>query len=278
MKRAQLIAMIRYELKMQWRRRELPMFMVTLVLGLLLTALGVQSLSLEMMTDLDITLDASRMQSTVSVMYGWTVVLLLLILAVPLIVAETIPKDRQVGVRELLDSLPLSLAVYLTGKLLSVWTGMLVGLTGVAVLYGLEGWLIHGPYELGMYLVLWMVGIAPLALFTSGMSTLLPAGQPSRRRAIVVGVAFAAYCVAMMATTSGTIEDVVSLARPSVFFILHGLAGFTPQDVFSLGVLADIGLISYPSTQIPLTIGMGALQVALVWLIVWAWTKWKESV
>jgi len=283
MKRAQLIAMIRYELNMQWRRREIPMFMLTLVLGLLLTALGVQALGREMAAELELagvafSPDVARMRATVSMMYGWPTVILLLIVAVPPIVAETIPKDRQCGVRELVDSLPLSPGVYLLGKLLSAWISILVGLAGVAVLYGLEGWLIHGPYEMGMYLVLWVVGVAPLALFTSGMSVLLPAGQPSRRRAIAVGVAFAVYCVTMMATTSGTIEDVVCLARPSIFFVLHGRHGGTFQDVFGLGVLADIGLISYPTTQIPLAIGIGALHVVLVWLVIWVWMRWKETI
>lgn len=276
-KLVQLVGMIRYETKMQWRRRGLPMFMVVFGLGLLLMALGLRGCTAEEAAQLEaseveVPSDVIQLEATLSITFGWSVALTLLTLAIPPIVAETIPKDRQVGVRELIDSLPLSPGIYVTGKLLAVWVSMLVGLVGVAVLYGLGGWLIQGPYDLGVYLVFWTVGIVPLALFTSGMSTLLPAGQHTRRRATLVGMAFAAYCVAMMLTTSGTVKDVVSLARPSVFLDLQS------RYVVPYRILSDLDIISYPAAQIPLTIGFAALQVALVWLLVWFWMRRKESV
>lgn len=274
---AQLVAIIRYEMIMQRRRRGLPMIMIVLAIGLLLLALGVRGCVSEGVAQVEapaeeIPSGVAQLQASLAMTFGWSVALMLLILAVPPVVAEAIPKDRHIGVRELIDSLPLSSATYLTGKLLGVWVSMLVGLVGVAVLYGLGGWLIHGSYDLGVYLVFWIVGIVPLALFTSGMSALLPAGQSTRRRATFVGIAFAAYCVVMLLTTSGTVIDAVSLARPSVFLFLQA------ENVSPYSILSDLGIISYPPGQIPLTVGLGALQVALVWLLAWLWMRWKETI
>ncbi len=249
MRLSQLIAIVRYEVKMQWHQQGLPMLALAFVVGLSLITLWVRAATEEQVAE----------WTTDVMMTGWPVVLVLSILAIPPIVADAIPKDRQIGLRELIDSLPLSPGWYLTGKILGVWAGVLVGLMGVAVLYGLGGWLFYGPYDIGIYLLLWLVGIVPLVLFTSGMSALLAVGQPNRRRATFVGMAFAAYCLAMSVTTTGTVSDAVSLARPSVFLVLHG---YVTQNTF-LGLVTRIGLASYPPTQIPLTIGLGALQVAL---------------
>jgi len=261
MRLAQLLAMIRYEVKMQWRRRGLPMLMVAFILGLLLLSLWFRGIRREGQASFD----EGQVSATLAMVYGWPVTLLLLILAVPPMLADTAARDRQVGVRELLDSLPLSPALYLTGKLLGAWASLLAALAGVAVLHALMGWLIQGPYDLGVYAVWWAIGAVPLALYTAGMSVLLAAGQPTRRRAALVGMAFAAYCLVMAVTTSGTVRDAVSLARPSVFLVMF------------LGLLAEIGLTSYPPFQIPLTLGLGALQVVLAWLIVWVWTQWKAG-
>lgn len=276
MKWAQLGGIVRYEALIQWRRRGVFALMVVLAITLILVELAFgqmgRRLNARMAAEegLVATPQILSMQGTVGMYYAWWVTMLLTILAVPPILADTIPRDRQVGISELVRSLPVGHGIRLTGKLLAGWVGLAGGLAGVMILSGVAGRLVIGPYLLGAYVLLWAVGILPLAMFASGMSILLAAGQPTRRRATFVGAAFSAYCVAMLVTTTGTAWDALCLARPSVFLSL-------PGEYNPMRLLSSLGMLSYPSYQIPLTIGMGALQVALAWLIVWAWMHGQEA-
>jgi len=47
--------------------------------------------------------------------------MILIVLLLPLMVAEIIPLDRQYRVREVIDATPISESLYVAGKLLSVW-------------------------------------------------------------------------------------------------------------------------------------------------------------
>jgi hypothetical protein len=273
----QLGGMVGYELRMQWRRRGLLAVTIVLAAALLLVQVWCAQLTRRVVDELEVPLDsvpdeAFLGQATLGLYYGWPVALLLMTLAVPPVVADTIPRDRQVAVRELLDSLPLDRGTYLAGKLLGAWAGVTAGLVGVALFTGLTAWLLFGPFYLDAYLALWAVGVGPLALFTSGMSILLASGQPTRRRAVLVSIGFAVCCVAMLLTTTGTVRDAISLARPSVFLALQS------RYVPTLRAFVEMGLYGYPPAQISLTVGGGALQVALAWLGAWAWMHWKERV
>lgn len=273
---AQLGGIVRYEALIQWRRRGVLVLMVVLAATLILVELSLgrmgRTLNAELMAEegLVATPEIIRAQGTVGMYYAWWVTMLLIILAVPPILADTIPRDRQAGVGELVRSLPVGHGIRLSGKLLAGWAGLAGGLACVMALSGLAGRLVIGPYLFGAYLLLWLVGLLPLALFTAGMSILLAAWQPNRRRATFVGAAFSAYCVTMLVTTTGTVWDAVSLARPSIFLSL-------PAEYNPLRMLSSLGLFSYPAYQIPLTIGLGALQVALAWLAVWAWERTREE-
>jgi len=272
---AQLGGIIRYEALIQWRRRGVPTLMLVFAAILLLVELAVGQMGRRLNAEsaaagMVATSEIARAQGTIGMYYAWPVALLLMILAVPPIVADTIPRDRQESVSELIHSLPVGHSTFLGGKLLGGWAGLFGGLAGVMALSGCAGRLLIGPYNLTTYVQLWSMGILPLAMFSSGIGILLASGQPTRRRATFVGAAFSAYCVAMLATTTGTVWDAVSLARPSVFLSL-------PAEHNPLRVLSRLGMISYPPFQIPLAIGLGALQVALAWLAARAWMHWKEE-
>jgi len=316
LKLAQLGGMIRYEARMHWRRGGLLAFTVVFAVALFVswllasrqapslpgaTTVITTSTGGETVTILtpsgvplpsEIVQRLSRAQAALAILDTWLIPLLLLSLAVPPIVAETIPLDRQAGVRELLDGLPLSRGTYLLGKLLGVWVGVLSGLVVVAALTAAVGQLLTGPFDPGAYLVFWGLGIVPLALFTSAMGTLLPVGQPTRRRGVFVGVAFSAYCVATFMTARGkNLWDAMSLARPTVFFVLRSkyleraitnavreFCGASGPGCLGGGLSEMAGsVLGLSPAQAPLTIGLGALQVAVVWLIVWVWMRWKEG-
>jgi len=266
--RLQLTGIIRYELQMQWRRRGMLVMMVGLLAAFTLAGLIEKALigTIEYpKVPANLRQQVAQLQATFSILYSWPVSLTLMMLALPLVASETIPKDRHYGVRELLDSLALSRGVYLAGKVLSVWAAVLIGYIAVAFLEGLIGLVLFGPYQLGVYLTLWGIDLIPAGCFAAGMGVLLAAGQPNRRRALLVGVAFAVYCIAMVVTTSGTVWDAISLARPSTYLFL----------LFKDKLPAST--LHYPPMQIPLTLGLGAAQVALVWLIVWGYLRWKEN-
>ena len=280
---AQLGGMIRYEVRMQWRRGGLLAVLLLLAVVLFLNALwqwldfgviGAESAA----SRASVSPEGARQRATLAIVYiPWmyaifplSVPWLLLLLTVPPIAAETIPLDRQVGVRELLDSLPLSRGTYLLGKLLGLWTGVLGGLAGVALLFGSSGWLFLGPYDLSEYLLLWKIGVAPMVLFVSSMSALLAAGQPTRRRAMLVGFTCLLYGVFTSMTPCLCLRDAVSLAQPAVIEYLN-------DSYFLRTAPVDWFHPTYPPEIVPLALGLGALQVALVWLLVWLWMRWREG-
>lgn len=272
----QLRGIICYEALIQWRRRGVLVLSIILAAILILIQLGVGQMGRRLAAEfaaegMEITDEVTRAQGTLGMTYyTWPVVLMVMILAVPVIVADTFSRDRQVGISELLRSMPVNPDTWLNGKLLGGWAGLLGGLAGVMILSGCMGRLLIGPYSIKTVIRLWGIGILSLALFSSGMSMLLAAGQPTRRRATFVGAAFSAYCVAMLVTTTGTVWDALCLARPSVFLSL-------PGEYNPLSILSDLNMTTYPAFQVPLAIGLGALQVALAWLIVWAWMRWQEA-
>jgi len=197
---------------------------------------------------------------------------IVLLLAIPLATAETISADRQTGVRHLLRSLPLSPAAYLAGKLMGVWFGILSGLTAAALLFGLSGWLAYGPYDLGAYVGLWAIGVAPMALYLSGMCTLLAAGQATRGRAVLVGGAFGFACILSMLTQSWTLRDAVSPVRTAVVSYLY-----RSYFVRIAPTVRNWYPQSYQPAIVPLTIASGAVQVALTWLVIWLWIGRRED-
>jgi hypothetical protein len=297
---AQIWGMVRYELRMQWRRRGLLVFIAVLCAAVFLLGIAIRYWDSEdepvpiseRVPDPALARRIEQMQATVAALIGVVApVFMFLIMGLAIVVADVVPRDRDLAVRELLDSLPWGYGVYLVGKLLSVWGGVLGGMIVVAALALLMGRVFLGPQHVLAHLAVWGCGLLPLALYVSGMGTLLAAAQPTRRRGVFVGVAFSVYCVAMLLTTSFTLWDAVSPARPSSLFALQQayleqavaeaqtLDSFSYGDPFGRLSAVNIGLAErFPRCLVPLTIAGGALQVALAWLVVWLWMQWKERV
>jgi hypothetical protein len=291
---------VRYELRMQWRRRGLLVFLAVLCAAVLLLGIAIRYWSSEddpvpiseLVPDPALARQFERMQATVAALIGVVApVYMFLIMGLAVVVADVVPRDRDLAVRELLDSLPRGYGVYLAGKLLSVWGSVLGGMLVVAALALLTGRVFLGPQHVLAHLAVWGYGLLPLALYVSGMGTLLPAAQPTRRRGVFVGVAFSVYCVAMLLTTSFTLWDAISPARPSSLFALQqayleramseaqALGSVRYGDEFGQLLALNVGLAEqFPRRLVPLTIASGALQVALAWLVVWLWMQWKEPV
>jgi hypothetical protein len=268
----QLAGIIVYELRMQWRRRSLPVLMAGLAIMLLLGTILLKPMIDRAYFCSDpqsaMCSDAFRLTAT---SFIWQAAILLLTLALPIVVAEVIPVDRHINMRELLDSLPLSREVYLAGKGLSIWAGLLIGMAGVALLDGWLGRSRHGPTSPVNYLHLWAFGLAPLALFISGASVLLAAGQPTRRRAAYIGVAVAGFGLFAPAFVRYNASwSPASLVHPGFFIAKQsGLVQVFAQ--------AEFGTPLTITVPIPLLVTTGAVQLVLIWLIVWLWLRWKEG-
>ena len=164
----QLGAMIRYEFLLQWRRTALPALIAGLIITPIIGAFIAQGDFQGYKTAVangTLAPDIARAEITAAmILVMWLGSVLMAMIMIPLLVADTIPKDRQVGVRELLDSLPLSPGLYLTGKLLSLWLSLLVSLGAAAAISGLVWWLMIGPFEVITFLELWFVGTLLLTL------------------------------------------------------------------------------------------------------------------
>jgi hypothetical protein len=198
----------------------------------------------------------------------------------PPAVAETIPRDQQFGVRELLNSLPLAPETYLGGKLLSLWVSLLVGVVGVLSVVGTVWWFAIGPFDLGIYLQMLALGAVPVAALSSGLSLLLAANQPSRRRAMAVGIVFGIFCLFNMIVSIRPSPN--SLNSPSAW--LWRLLDTSHTTLFTYFLWGWTGTTSSASiikmatwTDVVWDLGIGFAQLVIVGLIAWGWMRWRDA-
>jgi ABC-type transport system involved in multi-copper enzyme maturation permease subunit len=271
----QLLGMIRYEFVMHWRRRAL--------VGVTLSAIGVPLFLLVVFGQNDIAEiqrtwvaaggvsdEAARSAVTrYAVTYGSMILYMILLLILPVLAADAIPHDRQSGVRELLDSLPLSPATYLLGKLAGFWVSVTAAMLAALIVLGAGWWLLLGPYHVDRYAAMWSAMLVGVGLVNSGLSLLLCAGQPNRRRAILIGALFATLC--MFANVAGLDQFQAwwSAFSPG----RHAITGYYLFNVW--GELVASGL--FTERSVALSIGAGLAEVALTGVIVWAWWRWRSG-
>jgi hypothetical protein len=273
----QLAAMIHYEFLLQWRRRALSVVMLSMAA---LPVLGALTLGRQALVGVAASgLAPERLQELVMQQMAfavWGVAYGFLTLLVPVVVAESIPKDRHYGVRELLDSLPLSSGVYLAGKLASMCGVVCAGLGVGAVLIGAAWWLAVGPFDLRWYATVWLAGAVPMAVINPSLALLLAAGQPTNRRALLVGIGFAAVCVLLQVPgwlMLGSGWSVVNPSRPIYFLYFLVTPSVNPgQD--PLAAILNRLITAQAATW---TAVAGLLQVLAVWALVWAWMRWRGS-
>jgi ABC-type transport system involved in multi-copper enzyme maturation permease subunit len=277
----QLAAIIRYEFRLQWRSAALP----AVVAGLAITPLLGAVVALGDFQGYRGAVAAGTMAADVlrgkitgaMVMPIWVGLSLMALIFIPPLAAETIPRDRQAGVRELLDALPLPPGLYLLGKLLSLWLSLIVAVTAAALTTGLIWWLIIGPFDLVLFLDLWFVGGLGLCLINAGFSLLLAAPQTTTRRAVLVGAAFSLLCLIgtglLFAPQPGWWQW-LNPARPAV--MLHYMLGLpgvlNRNDDLTRAIAALVARIA--NRQAVFTaLGTGLAQVGLIWLMMWQWLK-----
>jgi ABC-type transport system involved in multi-copper enzyme maturation permease subunit len=269
---AQLAGMIRYEFRMHWRRRGLIILMwgILVVIGISLLIAGdnFQQLS----TSPNDPVLIRKVVTAALILTAFPPIGMGVAFFLPLVAAETIPLDRQYGVRELLDTLPISSNMYLTGKLLGLWTAVLSAMGLVMIVIGAFWWVKAGPINVGDYVVVWIGGIGSIVVLNGGLGVLMPASQPSRRRAIIVtliGLAILAWLFG--GATDST--DLRFLASPVRWTILNYYMFNSTEPLYAVSPT-----VNAPTPQIVLeAILVGLVEIAALFGTVNLWTNWRES-
>jgi ABC-type transport system involved in multi-copper enzyme maturation permease subunit len=189
---------------------------------------------------------------------------LVLLVAIPPLLAEVIPLDHQYKVASLLNTTPLSRARYLIGKLLSVWLGLVIGLSIAAIVYGFYMMTVHGAIDVWTYVRYWVVMALLPALLLAGFAVVVPALVRSRRAGVLIGIGMIPLALYLAAMTLGS---------GYVLPILFRAAALAQQGIESAFDTAfNDTLLNTISTQIPF-----ALVLFGVGMGVWAILRAKEA-
>lgn len=193
---------VQYEIVQHWRRRGLPL---TMLIWLGAVLLGVYVVGepppggppgMEAAAEL-----FARLQNTSRALTAaMSVSTIFCVLALGVMAAETFPLETQQGVDEWRDALPLGDGLFLAGKVGGVWTAVIAGLLAVMLLSAAALRLLIGPFDLPAYFKLWLLGLAPVALFVSGVSALLASLFASRRWAMLLGITVSVFCYVFLLT------------------------------------------------------------------------------
>ena len=267
---SQLFGIMRYEMRLQWVRRSLPIVgVIFAIITLLFLFFVTQSVNPSEM---------SRKAVTFGLIFSVSPVCLLLMqLSLPPIVAEAIAKDRQFGMNELRDSLPITPGLYLAGKLLGIVAIVMVMMLAIAVLLMIVSLFVLGPLDVWVYLRIWLLGIIPSGLAISMISVLVASRQPSRKRATMVGSLVTVYCLLTLPFSASPVYNWLYAALPSawtsaVLKMIFDYAGLADDPTNPLSTLAQI-----PDKFLWQTAVATAVQVLIVWLIVWGWWHFREQ-
>lgn len=251
-----------YEFRMQWRRRGLVVITLALLVMMLLPALIIRT-ELGNRADLDAESAAVFSDGVSGLVWGPLGVVLAMIM--PLVLADIIPRDKQLGMRELIDTIPISSATYLTGKLLGGWISVLASMGCLLLIVGSIWWFFIGHYDLVIFFEPWLVGGVPMVLINIGLIIMLAAGQRNTRSAVVVGLLFTLLLPGIIGfTPQGNLLDGLNPLRPGIFY-RYAVADPTEY------------LYHYTLLSAPLTIITGLIQVVLLWIGILAWQRYQES-
>jgi hypothetical protein len=193
---SQLLGMIRYEFKMAWRRGAIRLIVfVTLLMPLIGYALfTVPNMKAQDVNESQLSEDMVLRLHTARALSDNIFLVPILVFLVPMLVAETIPLDRQYRMAEIVRALPLSTGTYLAGKVMAAALPVMGSVTLAALISLIINLLRQGSVDTGPVLMFWLGGVLVLALFGVITGVMVPARQPDRRRAILFGGIAALLC------------------------------------------------------------------------------------
>lgn len=264
----QLSAVTHYDFLIHWRQRTILLSYIVLTV----TCLGVALLS-GASGVIGLPEDMRLQASTSSMAILYPVIHIFSIFLLPLVMADTFARDRQYEMRELLIATPMANSVYALGKLFGLFLTITLGTLTLAFALGAVWWLLIHPFDVGVYLNVWLLRIYPVMLLNGGLAVLVAAGQPTRRGAVTFAMAFGILSVFMLGVGMGyetQILDYFNLGRPVML----------KSHVLSLGRLIPTAATLYiplSMNDFLITIGAGALELALAYLLVQRWLNRSET-
>lgn len=293
---------IRYELLMSWRRRSLPILIVFFLAALVFIGALIEQVNMSVDRSViavtiedGVTTITRRIENgsiieepldaeTASRLPPWMIgidlnqaansvrginilfpaVMVMTVGILPLL-SDTIPLDRQYKVRELLDSAPLHRSIYLGGKVLSVWVGLLIGIALCFAAFQVVLALRYGAYDLLPLLLTWLVLVIPVTLLVSFSAILLTAWAGSRRIGLLVSI--------------GLIPVGAYLYFASIMTL--GSVGRVINPIYGLGTTgASLNGADDQASALEQVIGMLLIYGVLfagIWLMAWANARLREA-
>lgn len=258
----QFVSVVRNEYKLAARKRAVIVVAVVLFVAVLLGGTLINGLlsGALIVNPTALSPDQARHMTTLgAIMSIWSLLSAVLLLVVPLTVADAVTYDRQTGMSEILGGLPLPYGVYLAGKVVGTLLLLFTALIG-ALIFSVVLWVIKtGGLDWPPYLDMWLVGGGLGLLLNVPCAVLLGATQPTRLRA--AGIVFAAFVVTALISVVSAGFDVINLMRPALFN--HYL------ELFGEGVLNPANLsvasgLSVPGIQMMLVGGIVEIIVIAV--------------
>jgi pimeloyl-ACP methyl ester carboxylesterase len=276
----QLLGIVQYEVLMQFRQPGLAVFALCLLIIPLINAVigneQLNGLSASVAAGLTPADYAQTLVTNQILPIAWLGGLLVSLLVIFIIVADTLPKDKLLDVFEILQSLPLSSNTYLLGKVLSVWAALGLAVLGSALLTSAVNWVRFGAFNLGLYWEMWIVGIGSLVFINSALGVLLTAAQANNRRAVLAGVLLAVGTLALMTAGFLFIQSGWSHflpGRPSLsLYYLMGYPGASLGPTNNSALTQVMGSLTSQSAAL-LDIAAGFGEVLVLGLIVGWWLK-----
>jgi hypothetical protein len=286
---AQFGAIVRYETLLLWRARAwlagaVLIFLLVFVLTLSMsetqiwkdahTALA--NATPETKSALVAEATTSSLRSYVAI--GTTLHILSLMLF-PILFADVIAKDRQYGIRELWQSLPLGDGNYLAAKISAAMLVVLASMTLCSIFIWIAWATLVYPIAIPDFIGVIGLLVLPVAIPNTGIILLLTANQPSRRRAIMMAVGLTVTTLVLLAVGmagSGdaiTLFDYLNIGHPiSVRFYISNFIGMLGQ--------ATNNTVTFQSvTDVQLLMGMvlAFAEVGPFWLIIRYFTKRQNA-
>lgn len=265
MELAQIWGMAKYEFRMHWRRRALLVLTISLILIIVSPILLNGDFTKLVDTEGVAQENIDRALSVTVALVTWVPMSVVLIFVLPVAVADTIPLDKQHNVYELLETTPLTPAVYLWGKLIGLWLAVFAGLAVVMVIVTIAWFSKVTGFDYGLYAEIWFVNVVAITILNGSLGVLLAVGQPNRRRAVVVVIGL---FIALMLVLSFNFGELWELGSP---IRLPMLTYFIPSEN------QDELITTVFNRQVMLTIFVGAVELAFVWLAAWGWLKYQQD-
>jgi hypothetical protein len=213
---SQILGIGYYEFKMHWRRRGLLVVTLAMLAIFLLPALAMRG---EMSSRATLGQEGAATYTGSIVWFHWAVAAGLIFAVLPFLFADAIPRDRQLGVSELLGTLNLPHHNYLLGKIGGAVLGTLSSLYLAALISGLIWWFFTAPFNLSEYLSIWLVGAAVMTLINISEIVVLTSVMPNSRLAIMVCIGFVVLVPLIIGLTPrGDWLDAFSTLRPGIFY------------------------------------------------------------